>query len=186
MIPGDQNLVSFNRGRTPLSKAVPRLHLSEVVPLPHQLAIHRVAIQASRSKVGVDVFAIGTWGRRRKVIGAVRFLMGRGHGRNLLPQQLAVGTIKTEERELERLQPIRTVASAASRGHSGNHEHAVIPDDGRARALAWNLYLPLHILAVAPLQRRGCIFRYSVAVSSPVRPVVGKQQRRENHNREDR
>ena len=175
MVPGHQNHFAFKRGRTSFAKAVTRFHPGKVITLPDEITVHGIAVQTARSKMGVNMLAIGAGRGGREAVGVVSLLMRLRHDGCFLPKQFAILPVIAQQLEFQRRQ---AACVSAVFGNGGRHEDLVSPDHRRRGTNTGDCNFPFDVLSAAPFC--GWSRRQSRTVSrrpTPMPPVVGQRHR---------
>ena len=126
MVPRHKNLFAYNCWRTTLAEIAPCLHLPEIVSLPDEVAIHRVAVKATRSEMRVDVLTVCTGRSGRETVGVMRAFMRCRDDSCFLPEQLSVFSIVTKQLEIQ----VGNSSSALAGRNCSRNEDRILPNYG--------------------------------------------------------
>ena len=173
--------------------------------LPGEVALGVVRVEALGAEVGEDHGAVGHGRRPGEAAAPVAGVEDRPFVGRPVPEDLAGGGVESEHLERVLLVggdavgvdpvlflPMRVLDGSLA-GHDvalddGGQVDTVAPDNRRGHPGPGKLSLPGDVLVGRPLGRRLGVGRYALAArSAPLRPVLGRDRRRQpgknGHNR---
>src|SRR6266498_3482452 len=156
---------------------------------PDQLAVEAVAIDAFRTEIGIDVFAVGDGGGSGVIAALMAVVVDAAFVRGLLPQYLPGVAVEAERLEgVELVHPVPigmrelfiadySLGRLVARGFGAafdvsGQENFFGPDDRLRKSLTGDRRLPQNVLRHVPFSRRIFVVRNALGVrAAPLRPV---------------